>query len=300
MASTVTLLRSLEFCKKFVFNRQLSIGDFKEPLITSANTVLQTIVSKPFRWQFNRVVTGFYAVVGQQDYTLLYAWPASTALLTGYQLIDSNGNSQIVTVAGTTNSTVPSWNATVGGTTTDNGVTWKNQGPIPNASSSYNFGWIENVSVQDPVSSKWIQISNKVDLALDAAQSRPQNIAAELIGTLGIVFRLMPLPDKAYPVAITLQQSAQLFTSLNQTWSPIPDDLGYVYNTGLLAWMYEFADDGRSPQKRQEFVARLLGAAEGLTATEVDIFLSNFNALSLSPMERQIQLQQGNQGRGQA
>ena len=297
MASTLTLLRSLEFCKKFVFNRQLSIGDFKEPLITSANTVLQTILGKPFRWQFNRVVTGFVATAGQQDYLLLYTWPASTALTAGTFVIDSAGNAQKVTTPGTTNSTIPSFNGTLNGTTTDNTVTWTNVGAIPNASSSYNFGWIENVSVQDPISTKWIQISNKVDLALDAAQSRPQNIAAELIGTLGIVFRLMPVPDKAYPVAITLQQSAQLFTSLNQTWSPIPDDLGYVYNTGLLAWMYEFADDGRSPQKRQEFVARLLGAAEGLTATEVDIFLSNFNALSLSPMERQIQLQQGNQGR---
>ncbi len=110
----------------------------------------------------------------------------------------------------------------------------------------------------------------------------------------------MPVPDKAYPLAITMQQSAQLITSLNQTWAPLPDDLGYVYNTGLLAWAFEFADDGRAAQKRSEFVARLLGAAEGLTATEVQIFLSNFNANSLNPMERQIQLNQGIQGRGSA
>ena len=217
MASTKTLLQSLEWAKRFVFNRQLSIGDFKEPLITSANTVLQTILGKPFRWQFNRVVTGFVATAGQQDYLLLYSWPASTALPKGARVIDSNGNSQRVSTVGTTNSTIPSWNATVGGTTTDSGVTWTNDGPIPNSSVSYNFGWIENVSVQDPVSAKWIQISNKVDLALDSAQSRPQNISAEIIGSLGIVFRLMPVPDKAYPVAITIQQSAQLFTSLNQT-----------------------------------------------------------------------------------
>lgn len=297
MASTKTILASMEWSKRFCFNRQLSIGDYKEPTITSANTVLQTILGKPFRWQFNRVITGFFASPGVQDYLLLYTWPTSTAVLTGYQLIDSNGNSQIVTVPGTTNVTVPSWNATVGGTTTDNGVTWKNQGPIPNATSSYNFGWIENASVQNPANSKWIQISNKVDLALDAATSRPQNIAAELPGTLGVLFRLMPVPDVAYPVAITLQQSASLITSLNQTWAPLPDDLGYVYQLGFLAWMYEFADDQRWAPTRQRFIAALLGAAEGLSQTEIDIFLANFNAISLDPIGRQMMLNQGMQHR---
>ena len=297
MASTKTILASVEWAKRFNFNRQLSIGGFKEPTITSANTVLQTILGKPFVWQFNRAITGFVASPGVQDYLLLYAWPANQALSAGVQLIDSNGNSQVITVAGTTNATVPTWNATVGGTTPDNGVTWKNQGPIPNAVSSYSFGWIENASVQDPISSKWIQISNKVDLALDAAQSRPQNIAAELPGNLGVLFRLMPLPDKAYPVAITLQQDAPLVTSLNQTWAPLPDSFGYVYQLGFLSFAYEFADDSRWAPTRQRFIAALLGAAEGLTQTEVDIFLANFNAISLDPIGRQMTLNQGMQHR---
>lgn len=300
MASTKTILASMEWAKRFCFNRQLSIGDFKEPLITSVNTVMQTILGKPFRWQFNRVITGFVTTAAQQDYLLLYSWPASQALVAGTFVVDAAGNAQKITTPGTTGATIPSFNGTLAGTTVDGTATWTNVGAIPNASASYNFGWIENASVQDPTSSKWIQIENKVDLALDAASSRPQFIAAELTGTLGITFRLMPVPDKAYPVAITLQQSPSLITSLNQTWSPLPDDLGYVYNTGLLAWAFEFSDDGRAGQKRQEFVARLLGAAQGLSATEIDIFLANFNALSLDPVQRQIQLQQGNQARGTA
>jgi hypothetical protein len=300
MASTKTILASMEWVKRFIYNRNISIGDFKEPLITSVNTVFQTILGKPFHWSENRVVTGFVTTAGQQDYLLLYAWPASQVLTAGTFVIDSAGNTQKVTTPGTTNATIPSFNGTLNSTTTDNTITWTNVGKIPNASASYSYGWIENVSVQDPTSSKWIQIENKVDLALDSAQSRPQYISAEIVGTLGIVFRLMPVPDKAYVVALTLQQAPPLITSLNQTWAPLPDYLGYVYNTGLLAWAYEFADDNRSGQKKQEFVARLLGAAEGLTATEVDIFLSNFNALSLSPIERQIQMQQGNQGRSTA
>src|ERR1700677_405681 len=297
MASTKTILQSMEWAKKFVFQSRVSIGDFKEPLITSVNTVMQTMLSKPFRWQFNRVVTGFITTIGQQDYLLLYAWPASTALTTGTFVIDAAGNAQKVTSPGTTNSTIPSFNGTLAGTTSDGTVTWTNMGPIPNASAAYNFGWIENASVQDPTSSKWTQISNKVDLALDAASSRPQNIAAELIGTLGITFRLMPVPDKAYPVAITLQQSASLITSLNQTWAPLPDDMGYVYQIGLLSFAYEFADDSRWAPTRQRFVAALLGAAGGLSQTEVDIFLMNFNAISLGQIDRQMTLQQGIQHR---
>lgn len=288
----------MEWAKKYCSNRQLSIGDFKEPLITSVNNVAQTIVGKPFRWQFNRTVSGFLCTAGVQDYLVLSVWVASTVLKTGTFVIDSNSNIQKVTTGGTTGATIPSFNGTLNGTTTDNTVTWTNVGAIPNASASYNFGWIENASVQDPTSSKWIQISNKVDLALDAAQSRPQNISAELIGTLGVTFRMMPVPDKAYPVAITLQQSIPLITSLNATWGPIPDDLGYVYNVGLLSYMYEFSKMTEWVGARQRFIASLLGAAEGLSETEKNIFLmSQWPTVTGQPISNSLTLQQGIQHR---
>src|ERR1700689_928331 len=153
MASTKTILSSMEWSKRFTFNRQLSIGGFKEPAITNANTVLQTILGRPFRWPENRAVIGFVATAGQQDYLLLYAWPANQLLSAGTFVIDSAGNAQKVTTAGTTGATIPSFNGALNGTTTDNTVTWTNVGAIPNASASYLYGWLENASVQDPVSS---------------------------------------------------------------------------------------------------------------------------------------------------
>lgn len=298
MAATKTLLTSMEWIKRFIYNRSLNIGDFKEPIITSANNVMQTMLGRPFRWPENRVVTGFLATAGQQDYLLLYSWPASQALTSGTFVIDAAGNVQKVTTPGTTGATIPSFNSTLNGTTTDNTVTWTNVGAIPNAAASYLFGWLENASVQDPTTSKWIQIQNKVDLALDAAQSRPQNISAELIGTLGVTFRLMPVPDKAYLVAITMQQGAPLFTSLNQTWAPLPDYLGYIYNLGLLSYAYEFSDDARWTGARQRFIASLLGAAQGLSQTEVNIFLmSQWQTVTGQPMSNALTLQQGIQHR---
>ena len=298
MASTKTIQNSLDWCKQFVYSRILSLGDYKEPAITSSNTVMQTILGRPFRWPENRIVTGFVSTASQQDYFLLYTWVASTAVSLGWRVIDTNGNSQRVTTAGTTNSSAPSWNASTGGTTTDGGAVWTNDGPIPNAAATYSFGWLENVSVQDPTAVKWYQISNKVDLALDSSTARPQNVSAELVGTLGLTIRTMPVPDKAYPIAITMQQGAPLITSLNATWSPLPDYLGFVYNVGLLSYMYEFADDSRWVGARQRFIAGLLSAAVGLTQTEVDIFLANFNAISLGQMDKQATLNSGLQHRG--
>ena len=55
------------------------------------------------------------------------AWASATYTL-GQLIVDSNKNVQQVTTAGTSGGSAPSWNATVGGSTTDGGVTWKNLG----------------------------------------------------------------------------------------------------------------------------------------------------------------------------
>ena len=232
----------MEFCKKFTFNRQLSLGDFKEPLITSANIIKQTILGPPFRWRWNRQVVTFNTIapnpsgIGVQDYA-----------------------------------------------------------------QASNLGWIENASVQDTsvTPSKWYQMGTKIDLALDTSQSMPMNISGEYDDLNGnITFRLMPVPDRVYPISVTIQNKAALFTSLNQTWSPIPDEYSYIYQVGLLSYMYEFADDARWVGARQRFVAALLGANQGLTDTERNIFLNNWQFVTGNPISNQIQLQQGQEARG--
>jgi hypothetical protein len=55
--------------------------------------------------------------------------PQNTALSLGYQIMDSNGNIQEVTTAGTTaNNSGPSWNTVGGGKTTDGSVVWTCRG----------------------------------------------------------------------------------------------------------------------------------------------------------------------------
>jgi hypothetical protein len=62
-----------------------------------------------------------------------HSWQSNHAYLTLVNIIDTNGYVQTVTTAGTSGGAHPVWNTTVGGTTVDNGVTWKNQG------SAYGF-----------------------------------------------------------------------------------------------------------------------------------------------------------------
>lgn len=305
-SSTFTLLRTLEWCKRFTFSRPGAIGTFLEPAITNANTILQTILGAPFAWRWNRVVTGFVTTSGQQDYTL-FNWSASTPITANFVTVDSNGNSQSAS-GGTTGTTLPAFSNTLDGIVVDGSVVWTNRGSINTpVSSTYKFAWIETVSLQaidaNSETPSWKEISPKLVLGLDSALSRPGNISAQGDdGNGNITFRLMPVPNDSYPVAITIQQKPPIFgdadgTGVNQTWAPIPDEYSHIYNWGFLALMLLFSDDPRFQSANQKFVANLLSSSQGLTATERNIFLANWQAITGAPINKEDTTQQGFQGR---
>lgn len=291
----------MEWAKKLNFGRRSAIGNFLEPALTSANTIMQTIMGPPFAWRWNRVATGFITVAGQQDYTLIN-WSAGLAVQTGWMAVDDSGNCQMVTTPGSTGTSAPAWNHTKGGTTTESGgVVWTNMGPIGvPVSQTYNLGFIESVSVQDTVNgaTKWFEITNQLNLALDSSQGRPRFISAQSDdGNGNITFRLMMIPDKAYPVAITMQQKPPVFTSTGQTWSPIPDEYARIYNWGFLSLMWLFADDPRFGVANQKFVSQLLSTSEGLSETQRNIFLQGWQQQTGQTVYNVDRLQQGIQAR---
>lgn len=306
--SSIELLNTTEWAKKMSFGRRSALGNFLEPAVTSANTVMQTILAPPFVWPWNRVVTGFVMIPGQQDYTLIN-WSAGRTVPVGWLTVDNFGNSQQVYAAGTLGTQMPTWNDSPGGQTFESGhggtAAWINNGPIGSpvvqTSQSYNFGWIETSSVQD-ISvdpAKWYEMESKVCLGLDSAAGRPRYIAAQGNDGQGdITFRLMPVPDESYPAVITIQQKAPLFTKLSQTWSPIPDDYSHIYNWGFLSLMWLFADDARFGQANQKFVTQMLGSAQGLTETERNIWLGNWQFITGTPVGNTTGQAQGYQARG--
>jgi hypothetical protein len=75
----------------------------------------------------SRANSGFqYAWCGVDLWTAKYK---NATVAVGQALIDSNGNTQVCTTGGTAgNGAEPTWNKTIGGTTTDGTVTWTNKG----------------------------------------------------------------------------------------------------------------------------------------------------------------------------
>lgn len=66
----------------------------------------------------------YYRKAGDMD----SAWIASHAYTSADIRLDTNGNVQSVVTGGTSGSSPPTWNTTVGGSTPDGGVTWNNLG----------------------------------------------------------------------------------------------------------------------------------------------------------------------------
>jgi len=66
---------------------------------------------------------------GPPSATPLSTWTATTSeTKLGNRIVDNHGNIEVVTKTGTTGGSVPSWNSTVGLSTTDGTVTWINTG----------------------------------------------------------------------------------------------------------------------------------------------------------------------------
>jgi hypothetical protein len=63
------------------------------------------------------------------------------------------------------------------------------------------------------------------------------------------------------------------------SWSPVPDNLSYIYDWGFLAMLSMITKDVRLPIFSQKFVSHLLGAQDGLTATQRNIFIGEWLAL---------------------
>lgn len=298
-SSTVTVDQMIQWVSPFVDNVPLVRTGTTEPALSIANIVCQTILQMPFRWRWNRKATGFVCQSGVQDY-LLGNWTAGTQVPLGFRVVDTNGNSQRVTTAGLTGSSQPAWNVAPNGNTSDNAAVWAMDGPIPNGSSNYTFYWIENATANDLGSQqKWWTLSPKIDLELASVASRPMNISAEFDdGNGNITFRLMPPPDKAYPLVITAQQKPVIITKLSQTFAPIPDEYLYLVRWGFLAWSnYYLGRLSDFQTANAKFVAGLLATQTGLTETEKDTFMKAYDSFTASQLF-QSRLVQGQNARG--
>jgi hypothetical protein len=158
-----------------------------------------------------------------------------------------------------------------------------------------DFGFLERVTLTD---SKGVvkEIEIQQSLSAESVQKRPGSIAANVMDdTGGVTFRLNAIPPNGETYAINgfYQKAPVLMSSMANTWGPIPDHQGYIYDWGFLSFVSLLTKDARFPIFGQRFTAHLLGAQEGLTALERNIFLGNFLQVMSAQERSQLTTQQG-------
>lgn len=156
-----------------------------------------------------------------------------------------------------------------------------------------DFGFLEKA---------WLTDSNrntkeiKIVLALSQESSvqRPQSVAPQTIDDDAYVtFRLNAVPDQAYTLYGIYQQAQVWMSSMASSWAPIPDHLSYITDWGFLAFMSMLTKDARFPIFMSKFISHLLGAQDGLTALQRNIFLGNWLNVISEPQRTQATTQQG-------
>jgi len=108
------------------------------------------------------------------------AWAASTAYALNAVIVDSNGNIQLVTTAGTSGSgSHPTWATTTGATTTDGGATWTCKG------TPANYKYIANVPPNDTQSYLSDSTLNDVELYSFGALTSTTGVTAAAVNIRG-------------------------------------------------------------------------------------------------------------------
>lgn len=144
-----------------------------------------------------------------------------------------------------------------------------------------NFGFIEDVWLINDANEQHM-LEGAISLSGNPAEGRPDKIAPQLDDNAGnITFRFDRVPDGDYTVYISFQQKAPLLTSTAAPWGPIPDEFSYIFEYGFLSILSLLVKDARFPIWENYFIARLLGAQDGLDDQERAIFLGQWtNAMA--------------------
>jgi hypothetical protein len=132
-------------------------------------------------------------------------------------------------------------------------------------------------------------------LAQESSVQRPASMAIHMVDPDdgSITIRLNAIPDQAYTLAGSYQMQPGVMTSLASKWAPIPDSLSYIFEPGFMSFVAMLTKDARTPMFRQQFAAHLIGAQDGLTATQRNIFLGNFLEVITEPQRATQGTQQG-------
>jgi len=163
----------------------------------------------------------------------------------------------------------------------------------------YDLGFMEDQWIVD-ASGVIYPLNGALSLVPDQSQTRPTQMAPQGDNNAGtIIWRLSQAPDAVYTVNGVYQKKAPLLGSYASPWAPVPDEFSYIFNLGFLCFTSLLVNDSRFPIFEKWFVGALLGAQDGLSEQEKNIFLGNWMADISTVSRAQGRVNQGVAGRGQ-
>jgi hypothetical protein len=165
------------------------------------------------------------------------------------------------------------------------------------AINTVRFAFLEKAWLTDPVTGEVKPLTIVSSLAAESAVMRPQSIAVQAQDDDSVTLRINSLPDRNYFLNGFYQQTPLPVTSTASSWAPIPDHLSYIYDWGFLGMLSMITKDVRQALFQQKFVSHLLGAQDGITATQRNIFIGEWLALMSETGRNQLTTQQGVQAR---
>lgn len=161
-----------------------------------------------------------------------------------------------------------------------------------------DFRWLETQWLTDAAGIAH-QVGGEIALSRDSNLTRPTQLAQQYDDNMGnITFRVGPAPDASYTMFGDYQKKAQLIQDASSVWGVVPDEFGYIFQQGFLGMMMLLTSDVRFPIELGFFIARLLGAQDGLSEQQKNIFVQDWMAFAGTLTRSQGMVQQGLTGRG--
>lgn len=304
MANTLTLQSSINFAQAFGGYKSLTVGTANEPAVTAANLILQTIVSPPFCWNFNRASASFLTVPGTQDYAeavASFGFIEKAGYVPAASITNTSLTSNVATYIAA-NTFTAGQNVSVVGTQNDTGTFNILNKSIVSASGTQFTVAITSADIPSAsdvgfaTSGKITEIPGVQNVLGSGNESGAPNFVSPQIddNRNNITFRVLPIPDQVYQINVIYQKRIPaLMAGPTSSWAPIPDHYSYIYQWGFTAMMMAYFSDARWMSFSQKFVAALLGAAEGLEEEERNIFQSAWLSMISENQAKGLQTQQG-------
>lgn len=160
-----------------------------------------------------------------------------------------------------------------------------------------NMGFIETQWLVDS-SGDIIELEGATALARVSFQRTPKLMAPQYDDNNGnITFRFNSVPDAAYTAFLDIQNCAPVITSPADTFTPLSDYFGYLFNKGMLSEGALLVNDSRFSVWRSEWIAQCLATQDGLDAQAKDMFYNQFMNTQRTVMRSQDVAKNGGAGR---